>query len=303
MQFGRIVRDIKSLKIQGAENIAKQAVLALKYSIHHSKAGTVRELHKELKNSVKQLVGSRPTEPCMRNALNYVMQGVSKTDLVQMIKDIDTRTKEVKLYFARAEKKIAKIGSKKLKRRYIVFTHCHSSTVMMILAKARFKGRKFEVHNCETRPKLQGRTTAKELSALGIKVSHYVDSAARLALKKADLFLFGADAIQSDGRIINKIGTELLLEIAHKYDIPSYCCAVSWKFDPKTIYGTDEPIENRDAKEVWPGAPKNVTIMNPAFEIADPALITGVISELGIYRPEVFVDEVRREQPWMFSGY
>ena len=131
-------------------------------------------------------------------------------------------------------------------------------------------------------------------------MKHYCDSAARLALKKADLVLFGADAIQSDGKIINKIGSELFLEIAHKYDIPCFCCAVSWKFDPMTVYGVDEPIENRRREEVWDAAPKNVTIMNPAFEVVDPGLVTGVISELGVFRPEVFVDQVRRTQPWLF---
>ena len=84
---------------------------------------------------------------------------------------------------------------------------------------------------------------------MDIKVFHFVDSAARYALKNADIFFFGADAIQSDGRIINKIGTEMLLEVAHKYDIPSYCCSVPWKFDPKTIFGGDEPIEDREERK------------------------------------------------------
>jgi len=302
MQFRRVLGDIKNLKIQGAENVAKKAVSALKYSIHHSKAHNAKQLLHEISDAAKQLRTARSTEPCLRNALKYVLTNISKSDLIQLIKDIDRNTKEVNEYFRSAEKKIAEYGSRKIKRKHIVFTHCHSSTVMMILAKAAFSGTKFELHNCETRPKLQGRITAKEVSAMGIPVKHYVDSAARMALKKADLFLFGADAIQSDGRIINKIGTEMLLEIAHKYDIPSYCCTVSWKFDPKTIYGVDEPIENRNAEEVWPKAPKKVTIMNPAFEIIDPYLVTGVISELGVFRSEVFIDELAREQPWMFNA-
>ena len=40
--------------------------------------------------------------------------------------------------------------------------------------------------------------------------------------------------------------------------------------------------------------------MNPAFEICDPDMITGVISEIGVYKPTTFVDEVRRTNPWMF---
>jgi ribose 1,5-bisphosphate isomerase len=300
MQFENVVENIKSLKIQGAEEVARHAVKALSQIVHKSKAHSAKELLAELTYARKLLLDARPTEPCMRNALNYVLKTVDQTDLIRLAHDLDSRISHVQEYFEAAERSIAEIGVKKIKNDMVVFTHCHSSTVMLILAKAKQSGLRFEVHNTETRPVFQGRTTAQELSALGVKVSHYVDSAVRLAMKKSDVFLFGADAIQSDGKIINKIGTELFLEIAQRYDIPSYCCAVSWKFDPLTVYGIDEPIENRRKDEVWPHAPKNVTIMNPAFEVVDPSLVTGVISELGVYRPEVFVDEVRRTQPWLF---
>jgi ribose 1,5-bisphosphate isomerase len=300
MQFEKAVDNIKSLKIQGAESIARESVLALKHIVHRSKAHSAKDLLAELSYAKKVLIEARPTEPCMRNALTFVLNGVNKHDMAVLSAELESRIKHVISYFDSAEKACAEIGARKIKDDMIVFTHCHSSTVMMILAKAKFAGVRFEVHNTETRPMLQGRTTATELAALGIKVSHYVDSAVRLAMKKSDIFLFGADAIQSDGKIINKIGTELFLEIAQRYDIPSYCCAVSWKFDPLTLYGVDEPIENRRKEEVWKSPPKNVTIMNPAFEVIDPSLVTGTISELGIYRPEVFVDEVRRAHPWMF---
>ncbi len=300
MQFKKVVDDIRSLRIQGAENIARESVTALYHIIHKSKADKAQDLLSELHEAHSTLINARPTEPCMRNALKYVFSNINEHDIIRLIRDLDTNIEYVMHYFDKAEKTIAEIGSRKVHDKSIIFTHCHSSTVMMILAKAKFSGRSFRVHNTETRPLFQGRITAKELSALGIKVSHFIDSSARLALKKADMFLFGADAIQSDGRIINKIGTELFLEVAEKYDIPSFACTVSWKLDPMSIYGVDEPIENRRKQEVWEKPPKNVTIMNPAFEILDPKLVTGVISELGVYRPGVFVDEVRRTQPWMF---
>ena len=301
MKFKKIVSDIKSLKIQGAENIAKESVKSLYHIIHKTKTHKPSPLLHELDMARRQLIGARPTEPCMRNALNYVLKNIRKTDHIPTIMEIDRNIKYVLNYFKTAEKKIAEIGVNTIRRNYVVQTHCHSSTVMMIMAKAKFNKIPFQVHNTETRPRFQGRITATELSALGIPVKHYVDSAVRLALKKADVFLFGADAIQSNGRIINKIGTELFLEIAKKYDIPSYACALSWKFDPLTVYDVDEPLENRNSDEVWKKPPKNVTIVNPAFEIIDPDLVTGVISELGVYKPEVFVDEVRRTQSWMFK--
>ena len=69
--------------------------------------------------------------------------------------------------------------------------------VMAILKKAKEQGKKFEVYNTETRPKFQGRITATELAKLGIPVTHYIDSAARLAIKQTDMMLIGCDAIDS----------------------------------------------------------------------------------------------------------
>jgi ribose 1,5-bisphosphate isomerase len=299
--FDKAVKDIKSLKIQGAEKVAKAAVSSLHHVIHKSKARNSTELIRELHQASKQLSGARPTEPCLRNALKFVLRGLDRRDIMRTIKCLDNNIRQARNYFRQSDQKIADFGSRKIKRNFVVFTHCHSNTVMLVLAKSRFDKKRFEVHNCETRPKFQGRMSAKELSALGIPVKHYVDSAVRHAMRHSDLFLFGADAVQSDGRIVNKIGTELFLEVAHKYDVPSYCCTMSWKFDPRTLVGFDEPIENRNYKEIWPNPPKNVTIMNPAFEVIDPQLVTGIISEHGIYSPAAFVDEVRRCQQWMFQ--
>jgi len=182
----------------------------------------------------------------------------------------------------------------------VVFTHCHSSTVIEILKQANKQGKRFTVHNTETRPKFQGRLTAQELARLGIPVVHYVDSAARLALKKADIMLIGADAITTEGKVINKIGSELMAEVAEKWDVSLYVCSDSWKFDPKSVFGYEEEIEKRKPTEIWPTAPKGVKIDNFAFEKVNPDLITGIISELGIYKPTIFVEEVKRAYPWMF---
>ena len=182
-----------------------------------------------------------------------------------------------------------------------MYTHCHSSTVVNIIKQAKDNGVNFEVHNTETRPLYQGRKTAKELSDYGIPVRHYVDSAARLALKKADIMLIGADAITAEGKIINKIGSELISEAANKLNVPVYVCTHSWKFDPKTIFGFEEIIEKRLAKEVWPNKPKNVSIDNFAFEQVNPALVTGIISEIGIYNPQNFRQGIKNHYSWMFN--
>ena len=171
---------------------------------------------------------------------------------------------------------------------------------MKIISKAWNNRKHIEVHNTETRPRFQGRKTARELASLGIPVVHYVDSAVRFALKKADIMLIGADAITSEGKVINKVGSELFAETADKYGVPVYVCTNSWKFDPATVFGFEEPIEKRYSKEVWNSPPKNVRIDNFAFEQIGPNLITGIITEIGVYKPQTLVRAMQEKYPWMF---
>jgi eIF-2B alpha/beta/delta-like uncharacterized protein len=301
MPLSRTLKDIESLKVQGAELVARIALSSIRNIVQASKADTKLKLLRDIAHAKTHLENSRPTEPCLRNVLGYVLRH-SKGDDVSSLKEsflgnIQSLLRELE----NAESMIQKIGAQKIGNGMLIFTHCHSSTVMGILKAAKSQGKRFEVHNTETRPHLQGRTTSKELASHGIKVTHYVDSAARFALKKADLMLIGCDAFTSEGRIINKIGSELFAEAANRFQIPVYVCTTTWKFDPKTLFGFEEQIEKRARKEVWPNAPKNIVVDNHAFEIIDPSLVTAMITEIGIYRPEVLVAELRTRSTWLFE--
>lgn len=272
MNFDAICKQIKELKIQGAENVARAGVMALKL--------------KHDRSSVNKIISLRPTEPCLRNAVNFIIKDVTK--------NADIALK----HFDFSQKKIAEIGSRKIRNNDLIFTHCHSSTVTGILKEAA-KTRKFRVHATETRPLYQGRKTAIELASAKIPVKLFTDAAGRMAMKKASMALFGVDAITSEGKIINKMGTEMYAEVAERYDIPVYFCTDSWKYDPLTVFGFEEAIERREAKEVWNKSPKGVEISNMAFEIVDPKLAAGIISELGVYSVQNFIEEVKKHYPWI----
>lgn len=285
MTYQETLKSIKSLSIQGAEGIAIAATKAFAEKLKEKDP-------KKLKKYQEELCEARATEPALRNSLQFCMENYEKyPDVAKKVID----------HFKKSKQKIAKYGAEKIESGMTIFTHCHSSTVMAVLKEARKQGKKFKVHNTETRPRFQGRITAEELAKEGVEVHHFIDSAGRIALKKADLFLFGCDAITSDGQIINKIGTEVLLNIANQYDIPSYSCTNSWKFDPKTIYGANEEIEQRDPSEVWKKPPKNVVIHNPAFEPVSPDLMTGMITELGVFKPEALMGEIQKAYPWIIE--
>lgn len=253
-EVNQIVRDIKEIKIQGARNIAKSALLA--YSYLPTNATKVK------------LINARPTEPMLVNTLHFFEKiGLKKT----------------LFHFDEAQNKINRLVLGLIKNNSVIFTHCHSTNVINALIYAKKNGRNFEVYNTETRPLFQGRKTSKELASAGIKVTEFVDSAAATAISRSSLVFLGADAIISTG-VINKIGSGMFAEIAYDYKVPVYVIADSWKFSQKHIR-----IEDRDIKEIWTNAPKHIRIENPSFEVIKKKFIKSIVSELGILTLEKFV--------------
>ncbi|MGC8662635.1 MAG: translation initiation factor eIF-2B [Candidatus Micrarchaeia archaeon] len=269
-----VAEEIKKLKIQGAEEIAVAAINAWKNARNKNIA-------------TKILENTRPTEPMLRNSLKYLKYFGDADAILSLIKE--------------NKEKIIKYGSRIIKNDNVIYTHCHSSTVEAILKKSKDEGKHFEVHLTETRPHFQGRITATNLSRYNIKTKLFVDSAVMYALKDADLMIIGSDAITSNGDIINKIGSRLFAKIALDMGIPVYVAADSLKFDPKTRYGFSEAIEKRSEKEVWPGKPRGVEIVNPVFEIVPEAYIYSMITEFGLLKPEMLVSELEKKYSWLFS--
>ena len=281
MDLNTTCRRIKSLKIQGADNVAKASLEALLGVVNKSKARDKEHFMVELDQAKVKLFLTRPTEPAMRNYLEHVTTKVRKIKekykpfAKKLIRELIKSQRQGKALIAKHGAKLAKNKT--------VFTHCHSSNVIEILKKA-----KSRVHNTETRPLYQGRKTAKDLAKANVKVTHFTDSQARIALKDADIMIIGADAITYN-KVYNKVGSEMLAIIAKTRKTPVYVAASLWKFDPHK-----EIIEERSTKEIWERPPKGVKVVNYAFEKIDFKYIKGIICEKGILKPKKFVKLARK---------
>jgi len=261
--FKKICNDIKSIKIQGATNVAKAALRAY-YLFPEEK-------------TKKILLGLRPTEPML---LHVIELAGKKSE------------KEILAHFSEAQDRINKNVLKIIKKNKVIFTHCHSTNVVKALIYAKKHGKRFEVYNTETRPLFQGRKTAKELNDAGINVTTFVDSAAEIAMKgdsgrnKVNLIFFGADALLKDV-VINKVGSGMFAEIARDNNIPVFIVADSWKYSPKNV-----TLEQRDFHEVW--GTKKIHVKNPAFEPIEIKNIRGIVSDLGIMPYKKFLKVIRK---------
>jgi ribose 1,5-bisphosphate isomerase len=105
----------------------------------------------------------------------------------------------------------------------------------------------------------------------------------------------------SEGNVINKIGTSQIALAANEARIPFYVVTELLKFDPQTIHGDYEVIEERDATEIWEDAPDGLEIRNPAFDVTRRDYIHGIICEEGIISPHSIVEAVRKRYPWVLE--
>ncbi len=276
---------IKRLEVQGAKNVALYSLLAMEGLVKKRHWVSKSKAVDDITAAANKIKTSRPTEPGMRTTLNYVVQEAKRGESAEDVRERALKAiEEMRRSIKESVDKIVEIGVRRIPEG-LVMTHCHSSTVTAILKAAWDQGKRFKVINTETRPRFQGRITAKELSKHGIPVLHIVDSAARFYMNDVDLVLVGGDAVTADGYLINKIGTSQIMLAAKEARTMSAAAVESFKFDPETLSGSWEPIEMRDPKEVWKRPPKGVKILNPAFDMTPPEYINFMITDLGIIHP------------------
>ncbi len=276
---------IKRLEVQGARNITLFGIKTIRRFLERKSWRSREKLLSDLERATKLLAKARPTEPGLRNAMRIILSSARTGESPEEARKLaleacDTLERDIEASL----EKIVKIGVKRIPEG-TVFTHCHSSTVTAILKAAWDDGKRFSVINTETRPKFQGRITARELARHGIPVTHIVDSAAGVYVKEADLVLVGGDAVTADGFLINKIGTSQIMLIAKDSRVITASAVETFKFDPETLAGNWEKIEMRDPREVWPNPPKGVKILNPAFDMTPPGYIDFFITDEGIVSP------------------
>lgn len=183
-----------------------------------------------------------------------------------------------------------------------VLTHCNAGalacvgygTAVGVIRAAHEQGKHPTVWVDETRPVLQGaRLTAWELERLGIPATLIPDvmAGSLMASGDVDCVIVGADRVAANGDVANKIGTYTLAVLARHHRIPFYVAAPTSTIDERCASGVDIPVERRPPAEVTHMAgvriaPLGSTAENRAFDITPAALVTALITEHGVTRPE-----------------
>lgn len=183
-----------------------------------------------------------------------------------------------------------------------ILTHCNAGalatagygTALGVVRSAWRENRLDRVYADETRPRLQGaKLTAWECVQEGIPVTLITDSMAAHCMRQGliDAVVVGADRIAANGDTANKIGTYSLAIVAQAHNVPFFVAAPLSTVDFSLKDGSEIPIEERDAIEVYQVGetricPVGVDFYNPAFDVTPADLITAIITEHGAVKPE-----------------
>ncbi len=303
--YREVADAIRELKVRGAPAIGVTAALGIALGAQSVNETEYPSFSRTVRTICDQLAATRPTAVNLFWAIERMKQKLDslqsqpipwiKQALIveaQAILDED-------IGLCRA---MGRHGAELLKDGQTVLTHCNAGalatagygTALGVIRAACEQGKKINVIADETRPVLQGsRLTAWELMQDKIPVTLITDNMAGslMRLGKIHLCVVGADRIAANGDVANKIGTYSVAVLAKAHGIPFYVAAPYSTIDLKTRSGADIPIEQRNPLEVTtihgshPVAPDGVTVYNPAFDVTPAELITGIITERGIFKP------------------
>ncbi len=298
--YNDVANAIRTLVIRGAPAIGVAGAFGLALAALQSKATTKEDMIKDLEQAKKILFETRPTAVNLAWGLNKMMN-VAKN--YQNIDEIKESIVEAATTLAEDDVKINKAmgknGAELFDNNDTIMTHCNAGalatvaygTALGVVRAIKESGKNIKVIATETRPVMQGsRLTTFELKHEGIDVSLIPDTAVGYTMANGliNKIVVGADRILSTGHVFNKIGTYQIALIAKQHNIPFYVAAPLSTFDLNSNT-EDVVIEQRKSSEVTSignkkTAPDGINVINPAFDMTPPELISGIITEKGVIR-------------------
>ena len=299
--YNQIADAIKTLVVRGAPAIGVSGAFGLALAALQCNTKDKDELITYLENAKKILFQTRPTAVNLTWALEKIMRVAKNASTVDEIrKSVIDAAKLMANEDIQINKSMGKNGSELFNDNDTIMTHCNAGalatvaygTALGVIRATKESGKNIKVIATETRPVQQGsRLTAFELKHDGIDVSLIPDTAVGYTMANGlvDGVIVGADRILQKGHVFNKIGTYQVATMAKQHNIPFYVAAPLSTFDLKSN-PEDVIIEQRKASEVTgigdaKTAPDGIDVINPAFDMTPPELISGIITENGIAKP------------------
>ena len=293
-----IVRGAPAIGIAGAHGVVLYAQELKKENLSFD------EFKSKLIEKSDYLASSRPTAVNLMWAVEQQKNLIknSHSDIDTLINDLTNQAVRMENEDIEINKAIGRYGAEVVPKGATILTHCNAGalatvgygTALGVVRSAFANDNTIQVFADETRPRQQGaRITTLELTMDGIPTTLITDGMCSYFMKKGmiDMVVVGADRIAANGDTANKIGTYTVAIAAKYHNIPFYIAAPLSTIDTSIKSGDEIPIEERSHDEVTHINGKTicadgVNIINPGFDVTPHELITGIITEVGILKPD-----------------
>ena len=299
--YNQVADAIRTLVVRGAPAIGVSGAFGLALAALQSDAKEKNQLIQDLEKAKKILFETRPTAINLSWGLEKIMKIAEQGKTVSEIRDtVIVKAKEMAEEDININKKMGKNGAKLFENNDTIMTHCNAGalatvaygTALGVIRATNESGKNIKVIATETRPVQQGsRLTAFELKHDGIFVSLIPDTAVGYTMANGLVngVVVGADRVLRTGHVFNKIGTYQVATMAKQHNIPFYVAAPLSTFDLESR-PEDVIIEQRKPSEVTgigdkKSAPDGIDVINPAFDMTPPELISGIITEISVVKP------------------
>ena len=304
--YQEVADIIVTMVVRGAPAIGVSAAMGVALGVSRSRAATLEDLSREMRQICQLLAGTRPTAVNLFWAISRMEELFYKLEQTPGITLDEIRNAMIAEALKMYDEDIAACrtmgahGASLLPSEGGVLTHCNAGalatcgygTALGVIRSAVEQGSRIRVFADETRPFLQGaRLTAWELMHDGIPTTVLCDNMAASLMRRGKIqaVIEGADRIAANGDVANKIGTYGLAIIAKEHGVPFYVAAPWSTIDLETAHGDDITIEERAAIEVTHHAGKQLTpngvgVENPAFDVTPAKYVTAIITDRGVLR-------------------
>ena len=311
--LAQMVSAIKTMQVRGAPLIGAAAAYGIALAILEDDSDTY------LQQAARLLKASRPTAVNLAWAVDRMvisLQGMANLrNLAAWREAANIAEEDVAQNMAIGQYGLALIKSLYQNKPFNILTHCNAGwlatvdfgTALAPIYAAHDAGLAIHVWVDETRPRNQGAfLTAWELAQHGVPHTVITDNAGGHLMQQGlvDMVIVGADRVTANGDVCNKIGTYLKAlaafdNIVSNHKVPFYAAVPTPTIDWALASGKPIEIEQRSADEVSHiyglGADNKLQTVrviplesgaaNPAFDITPARLVTGIITEKGIFAP------------------
>jgi methylthioribose-1-phosphate isomerase len=302
---------IRVMRVRGAPLIGVTAAYGMALAASKDATDT------GLRTAHDALMATRPTAVNLAWALNRMNRFLETIDPAERSDAAWEEAARIEAEDVSTNRQIGEHGlaliralHEKLGRPVNVLTHCNAgrmacvewgtATAPIYLAKE--ANIPVHVYVEETRPRNQGLLTQWELENADVPHTYIVDNAGGHLMQqgKVDIVFVGADRVSIKGDVANKIGTYLKALAARDCKIPFYAAVPISTIDSAINSLDGIEIEERSADEVRRirGLGRDdrvvdvrlldddVKVANPGFDVTPARLVTGIITESGVFAPK-----------------